>query len=285
MEADRRRSVRNVRRSSQPRSLVQRTLPEEWLIVLFLPNLHQWFIRLPPRREPPCLSSLRVSESTFVSLHIHSDVPWKRTSSATVVPACHWAGRGWGGVRVGVGRGRGCVPLNTVQRFSMSLIKTSYYQSDAEAFISKRMQTFTALVCVVVVVYLESWGPPKGSYLQSEDISVDPRVSFHWQSMWSLCLFLWDTMSICECFFFSSSTYIPATSVCKTWPHSVVLPITPVLLHLAYNSVCLFMWLWVSRKSNCRHHNNEATHMVAEELNSLMLEVMFATGPPPNLSW
>lgn len=209
MEADRRRSVRNVRRSFQPRSLVQRTLPEEWLIVLFLPNLHRWFIRLPPRREPPCLSSLRVSESTFVSLHIHSDVPWKRTSSATVVPACHWAGRGWGGV----GRCRGCVPLNTVQRFSMSLIKTSYYQSDAEAFISKRMQTFMAHVCVVVVVYLESWGPPKGSYLQSEDILVDPRISFHWQSMWSLCLFLWDMMSICECFSFPPLTFLQQVCV------------------------------------------------------------------------
>lgn len=67
----------------------------------------------------------------------------------------HVTGRGGGRVGVGVGRCRGCVPLNTVQRFSMSLIKTSYYQSDAEAFISKRMQTFRAHVCVVVV-YLES---------------------------------------------------------------------------------------------------------------------------------
>lgn len=40
---------------------------------------------------------------------------------------------GWGG------RGRGCVPLNTVQIFSMSLIKTSYYQDDAQIIYFKRL--------------------------------------------------------------------------------------------------------------------------------------------------
>lgn len=83
----------------------------------------------PPRASVFIFPSFRVSESTFVSLHIHSDIPWKLTSGTTVVPCMS---------RGGVGRARGCVPLNTVQRFSMSLIKTSYYQSDAEVFISNR---------------------------------------------------------------------------------------------------------------------------------------------------
>lgn len=237
MEADRRRSVRNVRRSFQPRSLVQRTLPEGWLIVLFLPNLHRWFIRLPPRREPPCLSSLRVSESTFVSLHIHSDVPWKRTSSATVVPACHWAGVG-----LGLGRGRGCVRLNTVQRFSMSLIKTSYYQSDAEAFISKtHANIHGARVCCCLF----------GKLRTTKRFKKLVFVFVRYVDLWM--------------FFFPPVTFLQRVCV-RYGLNSVVLPITPVLLHLAYNSVCLFMCLWVSRKSNCRHHKNEATHMVAEEL-------------------
>lgn len=100
-EADRWRSVRNVSRSFQPRSLVQRALPEEWLSVLS----HQTCtgdssVSLPTKSLRVYPPSFCVSESTY--LYLFTSIPTfpGRVAHRSVL---HVTGFGWAGSRGSAG--------------------------------------------------------------------------------------------------------------------------------------------------------------------------------------
>lgn len=99
---------RNVRRSLQPHGLVQRAL------FLRSDSLFCFYIKTRTDDssvsvgDPSYLSSLLVSESTVVSLHVLSDIsspspPGNGPSNATVVLACRWVGGGGGLCTCGAG--------------------------------------------------------------------------------------------------------------------------------------------------------------------------------------
>lgn len=82
------------------RPCTESTFSEKWLIVLFLHKTRTDDSSVSVG-DASYLSSLLVSESTFVSLHVLSNIPspsppGNGPSNATVVPACRWVGGGGG---------------------------------------------------------------------------------------------------------------------------------------------------------------------------------------------